>query len=76
MTNQITQTFTVGKTYTCRSVCDHNCIWSFEVIARTAKMVTLKDERGKVIKKGIKLYDDTETCMPLGVFSMAPILRA
>ena len=42
--------FEVGKTYEQRSICDHNCIWRFTVISRTAQTVTLKDERGDVKK--------------------------
>lgn len=73
------KTFEVGKTYSCKSACDQNCIWSYIVTARTAKTVTLSDGN-KTIKCRIiaKLseYRDAESVYPLGQYSMAPILSA
>lgn len=49
--------FEAGKTYTTRSICDHDCIISLTVIKRTAKTITADlGHRGvKVIR--IKDYD-------------------
>lgn len=64
--------FEVGKTYSCRSACDHNCVWEFKVLGRTDKTVTLSD--GK--RRKLSVYDGVETCFPIGRYSMAPTLRA
>ena len=39
--------FEVGKTYSMRSICDSNCVWTYTVTARTAQTITLSDG-GKV----------------------------
>ena len=72
--------FETGKTYTMRSICDHECVWEFKVKARTAQMITLVDEKGKELKcriiKALSEMDNREVVRPLGSYSMAPILRA
>jgi len=68
--------FEVDKTYTCRSVCDHNCIWTFKVVKRTQKSVWLEDERGEVSRRLVKCFHNEETLFPLGIFSMCPVLTA
>jgi hypothetical protein len=74
-------TFTVGKTYTARSICDRNCIWSFTVTARTAKTVTLSSDdftdgaKSKRFRPRITLSGD-ERILPLGNYSMAPAITA
>ena len=35
--------FEVGKTYSMRSACDHNCVWTYTVTARTAQTITITD---------------------------------
>lgn len=40
--------FEVGKEYNVRSICNHDCIWTYKVIKRTAKTVTL--DNGEEIK--------------------------
>jgi hypothetical protein len=67
--------FIVGRTYQCRSICDHNCIWQFKVVARTAKTVSLESD-GKIERRGIREYDGEEICHPHGKYSMAPTLTA
>jgi hypothetical protein len=77
--NRIKQvnTFKVGQTYTARSVCDHNCTWSFTVTRRTAKFVTIESADGKKTRAGIKTdFDGNEYALPMGSFSMAPCIRA
>lgn len=71
--------FEIGQTYTMRSICDHNCIWSYTVTKRTAQTITITD--GKEIKtcrvsKAATQYRNAETIYPLGQYSMAPSLTA
>ena len=79
--------FEVGKRYSMFSPCDQGCIWEYEVIKRTAKMITLlpieddrilPENREKI--KRVKIltddYSDEEWARPLGSYSMCPILRA
>ncbi len=72
--------FEVGKTYSMRSACDHNCVWSYKVIARTAQTVTLADEKGREISRKIirriSEWNKAESVYPLGQYSMAPVLVA
>ena len=78
-TNTAPAKFIVGQTYSCRSACDHNCVWSFTVTARTDKSVSLSGEFMNGVKaatKRIKVWDGQETVLPLGAYSMAPTLRA
>lgn len=67
--------FEIGKTYEARSACDYDCIFSFEVVARTAKQITIK-VRGEEVKRGVSMYEGSEVCFPLGKYSMCPIIRA
>ena len=69
------KTFETGKTYTTRSTCDHNCIFSHEILSRTPKMVIIK-VHGKIVRRKIKENNDSETICPYGKYSMAPILTA
>ena len=48
--------FEIGKTYSMRSICDHDCVWTYTVTARTAKTITISDGE-KVQKCRIKLRD-------------------
>ena len=41
--------FEIGKEYSCRSICDHECVWTFTVTARTEKTITVTD--GEKTKK-------------------------
>lgn len=72
--------FKVGQKYSMRSICDHECIWTYTVIKRTDMMVTLQDERGNVtncrISKGLSAFCGCECVKPLGSYSMCPVLRA
>lgn len=78
-----TKSFEVGTTYQTRSIGDHNCIWTFQVIARTARFVTLKSDSFRNGTDGndtarvcVRTYQDTECCSPFGSYSMAPVLMA
>lgn len=71
--------FEIGNTYSMRSPCDHNCIWTYTVTARTAQTVTLSDgkETKKCrISKAYSEWNHTETVFPLGSYSMCPVLTA
>lgn len=71
--------FEIGKTYTMKSACDHNCTWSYTVTARTAQTITVTDGKKtlklRVIKK-LSEYVGAETVYPLGQYSMSPTLTA
>lgn len=67
--------FQAGKTYSTRSICDYDCIFSFEVISRTAKQLTLR-QQGKTFKRGVYSYDGIEHCKPSGSYSMCPVISA
>ena len=73
------KTFEIGKTYSMSSPCDHNCIWTYTVTARTAQTITISDgkETKKCrINKMNSEYNKAETVFPLGSYSMCPILTA
>lgn len=66
--------FEVGKSYSTRSVCDHNCIITVRVAARSAHFITTTE--GKRLKVTVSRYDGAETVKPWGSFSMCPVLSA
>ena len=71
-TTDNTKRFEVGKTYSTRSVCDHNCVISVTIASRTARTVTTTE--GKTFRPYV--YDNAESIKPWGSYSMAPIVRA
>ena len=73
------KTFEIGKTYSMSSPCDHNCIWTYTVTARTAQTITITDGKQTKkcrISKMYSEYNKAETVFPLGQYSMCPILTA
>ena len=72
----MTTTFQIGKTYATRSLCDYDCIFSFTVVARTAKTITIESNAWGQVKRGIRTYDGVEVCKPLGSYSMSPTIHA
>lgn len=72
--------FEIGKTYSMKSPCDHNCIWTYKVTARTEKMITVVDKWGETRKLRINQkeseWNGRETVHPLGSYSMCPSLEA
>ena len=74
--------FEVGKQYSMRSIGDHNCIWSYTVIARTAATITIvlngvsNSTQKCRINKQVSEWCGAETVYPLGRYSMAPSLTA
>ena len=80
-----TKKFEVGKIYSMRSACDHDCVWSYIVISRTESTVVLQQVRNGEpfgdqarfrINKKLTAMRGAESCMPTGTYSMAPILSA
>ena len=68
--------FNVGQTYSTRSICDHECIFSFKILARTAKQVTVKVS-GETVKRGIRPnWQGIESFRPFGNYSMAAVISA
>ncbi|WP_227868173.1 hypothetical protein [Clostridioides sp. ZZV15-6388] len=66
--------FEVGKTYFAKSVCDHNCVYTIEVIKRTDKTITYKEDDTVRCAK-IRFSDDYEY-IRVGNHSMAPNFSA
>ena len=71
-----TKTFQVGETYSTRSACDHECVFSFTVISRTAKFIQVEDKHGRVSRCKVQIWDGNESAYPMGRYSMAPCIRA
>jgi hypothetical protein len=65
------QQFETGKTYSTRSICDHNCIFKVTVLSRTAKTITT--DRGL---HRITISENAETVKPWGSYSMCPVISA
>ncbi len=72
---EATTTFEVGKTYWTRSICDHDTVYRFTILARTAKTVTTT-VNGKTVRRGLSVYDGVEQFKPHGNYSMCAIIRA
>lgn len=70
------QAFQVGKTYSTRSICDHDCIISVRVLKRTAKTITAECGHKGVQTLRISEYQGCERVKPWGSYSMAPIVSA
>jgi hypothetical protein len=80
MSIQATSKFETGSTYSCRSVGDYNCIWTYLVVKRTEKSVWVAEiingKQGETQRKGITVWNMEEQIFPHGKYSMAPILGA
>lgn len=74
MTSEITK-FEIGKTYATRSACDYDCIFDFEILDRTEKMVKIK-VWGEIKRRKVYVYDGVESFRPHGTHSMCAIIRA
>lgn len=70
--------FKVGSVYSAPSACDRNAVWTFKVVARTAKFVTLQrpSQPDIVTRVGVKIDELGEWALPFGTYSMAPVIRA
>jgi hypothetical protein len=64
--------FEIGQTVTAQGGGSH--IWTLEVIARTAKFVTLQDlANGETVRVKVRVHGGHEWCSPFGSYSMAPV---
>jgi hypothetical protein len=75
MSTQIQQ-FQPGRIYYCRSSCDHDTVFRYTVLSRTARQITIRDDCGSVSRRGVKVDRGAEVCYPEGHYSMAPVIRA
>ena len=71
----MTTQFQIGRTYYQASICDHNCIFRFTILARTAKSVTIHIN-GKTVRRGLSVYNGVEQFKPHGSYSMCTIIGA
>ena len=75
MTTAHQQTFAPGMDLSCRSICDHDCIYIAQIISRTDKTLTIRVQ-GKTKRCKIHRCDaGDEYIYPFGRHSMAPIMR-
>jgi hypothetical protein len=74
MENDGMNEITPGQTLSARSVCNHDCIFSVKVLARSARMATI-EEFGKVKRTKVHRDEQGEYLRP-DSYSMAPIFRA
>ena len=77
MENAITR-FEAGKTYNARSICDHECVWIFEIVRRTEKSVWVKGCKrdGEIVRRRVQVWNGHESFKPFGVYSMSPTCMA
>ena len=69
--------FLIHNTYSTRSSCNHECVYTFKIIKRTEKNVWIIEAGEKeIIRRKIIMCEGIETIFPLGKYSMAPVLRA
>lgn len=69
--------FEVGKTYTTRSIGDHDCIISATVVSRTAKTIKCLNKHRELATFRVSInYRGDEMFMPWGRGSMMPSLSA
>ncbi len=69
--------FKVGMTYMTRSIGDHNCIITADIVSRTTKTVTARiDGTSKPAVFRLSEYEGKEQFYPWGRHSMCPIIDA
>ncbi len=72
-----TKTFETGQTYYARFISDYDKIIKGTVVKRTPKTINLQLGHGAAaVKRRIKVMDGVEYVMPLGNYSMAPMMEA
>jgi len=67
--------FQVGSTYSARSICNYDIVWSFEILRRTEKSVWVKVD-GRKVRRAIEVCRDCESFYPFGKYSMAAVIMA
>lgn len=73
------ETFKTNTNYKMGFIGDSNLFVTFKVTRRTAKSVWLTDENGNLkgeSRYNVKSYNGIEYVLPLGNYSMAPVLKA
>ena len=71
------KTFEIGKTYTTRSICDSECIYSATVVARTPKTIQASIHgKVKTFRVAPNWDGSAEMFKPFGTYSMCPIMQA
>jgi hypothetical protein len=68
--------FEVGKTYSTRSICDHDCIYRMLVLSRTAKTIRVQVNGRDAQTLRPSIYRDAEQVKPNGTYSMCLIIDA
>lgn len=70
--------FEVGKKYVCSSVINSNSRYEFEVIKRTEKTITIKNDDGEIISRKVNTNQQgtIELIYPSGKYSMCLVLSA
>jgi len=76
MTDHKHEIFIPATKYYYSFVCDSSSYVEIEVISRTAKTVTIKDDNGEVSRKKIYHMNNVEYIRPCGTYSMNPICTA
>lgn len=76
----IMKIFEIGKTYGTTSIGNSDCKITLTVKSRTATTITAVDNHGEVkklrINKKFSTYRNAETVLPLGNYSMCPMISA
>lgn len=70
------KTFEAGKSYSCRSICDSGCVFTYTVKSRTAASVVIDVRGTSTRRKIITDASGVEMFFPLGQYSMCPVIRA
>jgi hypothetical protein len=70
----MSRNFEIGKTYSTRSIGDHNCIISITVSSRTEK--TIKVENGTKTLRVRVNSSGNEVVKPWGTYSMSPTIES
>lgn len=68
--------FEVGKHYATRSLCDHDCIYTVQVVARTTQTVTIEEHGERTRRKIFIDWNGNEAIRPHGSYSMSAIISA
>jgi hypothetical protein len=72
----MTTQFQVGRTYSIRSICDYECVYSFTILSRTAKTISVS-VRGAIVRRKVGIDEKgIEYFMPYGSYSLAPCVGA
>lgn len=77
METTTTSRFEEGAEYSARSFGDYDCVWTFLVLKRTAKFITISEASSdEILRVGVKTDKDGEWALPFGSYSLAPVIRA